>query len=51
MASAPTRPGLPAPDSVIDTVDFVSPKGDHYKILRTTETDEYDQPIKKPKSK
>lgn len=34
--------GMPALDSVKEVVDFVSPQGDKYKILKTTETDAYD---------
>jgi hypothetical protein len=38
------RPGMPARDSVLKVVDFRSPQGDEYKILKTNETDAYDQP-------
>jgi hypothetical protein len=38
--------GMPALDSVQKVVDFVSPQGSKYKILKTTETDAYDQPPK-----
>jgi hypothetical protein len=35
---------MPAPDSVQEVVDFVSPKGVPYKILKTNEMDAYDPP-------
>ena len=42
---APARaPGLPDPRSVIEEKTFTSPKGNRYRILRTTETDPYDPP-------
>jgi hypothetical protein len=41
--------GMPAEDSIKDVVDFVSPQGVHYKILKTTETDAYDPPLATPK--
>ncbi len=43
--------GMPALDNVKEVVDFVSPQGTKYKILKTTETDAYDPappPPKKP---
>ena len=48
----PDRPGLPAKDSITGVEKFVSPQNDEYLILKTTETDAYDQPIKpkKPRS-
>lgn len=51
---AQLRAGMPAADSVREVVDFVSPQKVHYKILKTTETDAYDPPLKvgkKPKAK
>ena len=36
--------GMPAQDSVQEVVDFVSPQGVPYKILKTTEMDAYDPP-------
>jgi hypothetical protein len=36
---------MPAQDSVQQVVDFVSPKGVPYKILKTTEQDAYDPPL------
>lgn len=39
------RPGMPAPDTVEEVSEFVSPQGDKYKILKTTETDAYDPPL------
>ena len=38
------RRGMPAQDSVQEVVDFVSPQGVRYKILKTTEMDAYDPP-------
>jgi hypothetical protein len=35
---------MPAPDSVQEVVDFVSPQGVAYKILKTNEMDAYDPP-------
>lgn len=43
------RRGMPAEDSVKQVVDFVSPEGVPYKILKTTEMDAYDQPASTPK--
>ena len=42
--------GRPAKDSVQEVLDFVSPQGVHYSILRTNEMDAYD-PRPKPASK
>jgi len=39
-----SRPGLPAPESVVSEKTFTSPKGKRYRILRTDETDPYDKP-------
>jgi len=44
-------PGMPALDSVQEVVDFESPQGDKYKILKTTETDAYDPPLESPKKR
>jgi len=42
---------MPALDNVKEVVDFVSPRGTKYKILKTTEVDAYDpSPPKKPQS-
>jgi hypothetical protein len=38
------RPGLPAKDSITGVEKFVSPQHDEYLILKTNETDAYDQP-------
>ncbi len=38
-----SRPGLPTEDSVREVDTFVSPQGEEYQILRTTETDAYDK--------
>jgi hypothetical protein len=37
---------MPAPDSIQEVVDFVSPQGVPYKILKTTEVDAYDRPLR-----
>jgi hypothetical protein len=39
----PRRAGLPAPDSIISEVTFTSPKGNKYRIIKTTEQDAYDK--------
>jgi hypothetical protein len=44
------RNGMPASDSVRKVVDFRSPQGVKYKILKTTEMDAYDQ-LPQPKKK
>jgi hypothetical protein len=36
------RRGMPAQNSIKEIVNFVSPQGVKYKILKTTEMDEYD---------
>ncbi len=36
---------MPAQDSIQEVVDFVSPQGVPYKILKTTEMDAYDPPL------
>lgn len=38
----PAAEGLPHPDSVVGSVEMVSPKGNKYTILKTTETDAKD---------
>lgn len=46
-SAAPARPqakGMPDPKDVKEVVDFVSPGGAKYQILKTTEMDAYDQP-------
>ena len=42
------RPGLPNPASVVEEKVFVSETGKPYRILRTTEVDEYEE---KPKNR
>jgi hypothetical protein len=39
------RPGMPAKDSVVKVVDFISPQGTRYEIRKTTEKDPYDPPF------
>jgi hypothetical protein len=41
----PIRAGMPAPDSIISEETFVSPKGNVYRILKTNERDDYDNPL------
>lgn len=36
------NPGLPDEDTIVEEKSFTSPKGRHYRILRTTQTDPYD---------
>lgn len=36
--------GLPAPESVVGELEFISPKGNRYRIIKTTEMDAYDKP-------
>lgn len=45
------RPGMPAKDSVQEVLDFASPQGVHYPILRTNEMDAYDLPPKSPQKR
>lgn len=45
------NPGLPDKETVIGERTFVSPKGKHYRIIKTTERDVYDPPEDKDKSK
>jgi hypothetical protein len=42
--NAPRRKGLPSADSVVSETTFTSPKGRVYRILRTNQTDPYDEP-------
>jgi hypothetical protein len=39
------RPGMPNKTSVLSEKVFVSPKGKHYRIIRTDEMDPYDAPV------
>ena len=39
----PLEAGLPAADSIIGEVPFTSPKGNRYLIIKTDETDEYEE--------
>ena len=39
----PARRGLPAKKSVVGTKPFVSPRGNRYTIIETTEVDEYEE--------
>jgi hypothetical protein len=42
-------PGMPSLDNVKEVVDFVSPQGVKYKILKTTERDAYDPALAPPR--
>lgn len=42
-------PGMPSLDSVTEVVNFVSPQNVKYKILKTTEMNEYDPVATPPK--
>jgi hypothetical protein len=46
---AKSAPGRPNPESVIAEKSLVSPKGNVYRILTTTETDPYDPPVSSKK--
>ena len=43
----PRRPGLPAKESIVEEKVYATPKGATYRILRTTEVDEYEEPGRK----
>jgi hypothetical protein len=43
------RTGAPAADSVRAIVEFTSPGGRRYRIIKTTEVDAYDPPTKSSK--
>ena len=45
------RPGLPKKASVLSEKVFTSPKGKHYRIIRTDETDPYDAPVDSKKQR
>lgn len=45
--SSPPRAGLPDDDSILEEKAFVSPSGKKYRILKTDETDEYEEPESK----
>jgi hypothetical protein len=40
-------PGLPDPAAILEETQFTSPKGHHYRILKTNERDAYDEPAEK----
>ena len=40
---ARTRAGMPAPDSIVSETIFKSPKGNVYRMLHTSEVDEYEE--------
>jgi hypothetical protein len=43
-AACVPNPGLPDKETVVSERAFVSPKGNRYRIIRTTEKDPYDPP-------
>jgi hypothetical protein len=45
------RPGLPNKASVLSEKEFTSPKGKHYRIIRTDEMDPYDAPVDSKKQR
>ena len=45
------RPGLPNKASVLSEKVFTSPKGKHYRIIRTDEMDPYDAPVDSKKQR
>lgn len=50
--SKPTpRQDLPDAKSIIDEVQFTSPKGRTYRIIVTNEVDEYEEPKHPPKKR
>ena len=46
-ATGTDQEGLPNPASIVEERIFVSPKGQQYRILKTTERDATDQPPQK----
>jgi hypothetical protein len=44
-AGGKERPGMPNKASVLSEKAFTSPKGKHYRIIRTDEMDPYDAPV------
>jgi hypothetical protein len=44
-AGGKERPGMPNKASVLSEKAFTSPKGKHYRIIRTDERDPYDAPV------
>ena len=45
------RPGMPNKASVLSEKAFTSPKGKHYRIIRTDEMDPYDDPVDSKKQR
>lgn len=45
------RAAVPPPEAVVEKLEFVSPKGNRYTILRTNEVDGYEEPPKRPRSR
>lgn len=44
-AEGKDRSGMPGKESVLSEKTFTSPKGKHYRIIRTDEMDQYDDPV------
>ena len=45
------RKGLPSPSTVISETTITSPKGRVYRVIRTTQKDQYDEPAEKAEEK
>jgi hypothetical protein len=39
----PKEPAIPNPDSVVSETTITSPKGNRYRVIQTTEVDEYEE--------
>ena len=50
-AGGKERPGMPNKASVLSEKAFTSPKGKHYRIIRTDEMDPYDDPVDSKKQR
>ena len=47
----PRAPGMPDEASIVEVKTFTSPKGNRYRILRTNETDPYDEPAEESRAR
>ncbi len=47
----PPRTGMPAQDSIVSETTLTSPKGTVYRIIKTDEVDEYDEPVRKDRDR
>jgi hypothetical protein len=48
-AARTRNPGLPDEKTIVSERTLISPKGNAYRIIRTTETDPYDRPARRKK--